>query len=72
MRKPLAYAAIYTHLAKYHATQAVTKTKVKAIENKSELTCIAATTVVVGLTARAAGFKAGYEFAKTPNINTTV
>lgn len=65
MRKPLAYAVLYAHLAKHHAKQAVANTKVKAVEHKSELTCIAATTITVGLAARAAGFQAGYEFAQT-------
>ena len=65
MRKQFAYANLYAHLAKHHAAKAITTVKVSAVDHKSELTCIAGTTVVVGLVARINGFKAGYEFAKT-------
>jgi hypothetical protein len=63
MFTPIAYASIYAQLAKYHAKQAATAVKDVAVDHKSELTCIAGTTVVVGLAARINGFKAGYEFA---------
>jgi hypothetical protein len=63
MLKPIAYASLYAHLAKYHAKQAAINVKDAAVEHKSELTCIAATTVVVGVAARVHGFRAGYEFA---------
>ena len=65
MLKPIAYASIYAQLAKYHVKQAAHTVADKAVENKSELTCIAATTVVVGLAARINGFHAGYEFANS-------
>lgn len=59
------FVAKYTALAlKDRAVRSITDTKKKVVEHKSEIKCIAATSVVVGLTARAAGFQAGYEFAQ--------
>ena len=72
MRNHLAIAGVYATLYKYHAKKAVVNTKEKAVENKSELTCIAVTTVVVGLTARVAGFKAGYAYATDNKIANAV
>lgn len=63
MSNALVYANLYTQLAAHRAKQALVNTKDAAIDHKSELTCVAATTVVVGLTARVVGFRAGYEFA---------
>lgn len=66
MRTPLYIGNLYAFAAKEYATQAATAVKTYAVDHQSELTCVAATTVVVGLAARVAGFKAGYEFAKSP------
>lgn len=63
MRTNLAYANIVVNIYAHRAKQKALNVKEYAIEHKSELTCIAATTVVVGLTARVSGFHAGYEFA---------
>ena len=63
MRNPIFAARFYTHAYSHRAKQAITNTKERAVEHKSELTCIAATAVVVGLAARVSGFKAGYTFA---------
>ena len=68
MRNHIAIAELYANLYKDRAKKVVVNTKKKAVENKSELTCIAVTTVVVGLTARVAGFKAGYAFANGNQI----
>lgn len=54
------YAATYAHRAK----QAAVHAKDQIVENKSELTRLAATATVVGIAARVNGFKAGYEFAQ--------
>ena len=72
MRNRIAIAELYANLYKDRAKKVVVNTKKKAVENKSELTCIAVTTVVVGLTARVAGFKAGYAFATNNQIANTV
>jgi hypothetical protein len=61
--RPLAIIAIYADVCIDRTKHAAINTKEFAVENKSELTCIAATTVVVGLAARVSGFKAGYAFA---------
>jgi hypothetical protein len=65
MPKPIAYAVLYTAVAKERTKQAVADTKEYAVEHQSQLKCIGATAVVVGLAARATGFQAGYEFAQT-------
>jgi hypothetical protein len=72
MRNQLVYANLYAHLYAHRAKQAAINTKEYALAHQSELKCIGATSVVVGLAARAAGFKAGYEFAKTSNVPPTV
>lgn len=66
------YAKLYAHRAKRAATDTTKKIADTAVENQSELTCIGVTAVVVGVAARACGFKAGYAFAKSPNLETTV
>lgn len=61
---PIVYTRLYATAYAIRAKEAIADTTTKAIEHKSELTCIAGTAVVVGLAARVSGFKAGYEFAQ--------
>lgn len=65
MRIKIATVALYAHAYTRRAQQTVINAKDFAVQHKSEIKCIAATSVVVGLTARADGFKAGYEFAQS-------
>lgn len=65
MRNHIAYAALYANLYAHRAQQAVVNTKDKAVENKQEIARLAGTAVVVGVAARVAGFRAGYEFAQS-------
>lgn len=64
MRNRIVYATLYANLYAHRAKQAAVNTKDKAIENKQEIARLAGTAVVVGVAARVAGFKAGYEFAQ--------
>lgn len=65
MRYHMLTIATYLDAAPHLAKRVVVNTKDKVVEHKSELACIGGTAVAVGLTARVAGFKAGYEFAKS-------
>lgn len=65
MRNHLFVATLYASAYKHRAMKAAAHTKDQIVEHKSELACIAVTTVVVGVVARVAGFQAGYEFATT-------
>lgn len=64
MRNRMFTAHFYAHLYANRAKNAAVRTKDKVIENKSELACIAVTSAVIGVAARASGFQAGYEFAQ--------
>lgn len=72
MHYKLAIAQLYVNAYGRRAAQAVKTNATKAAEavseNKKELTILAATTSVVYLTSRVAGFKAGYAHAKTPPV----
>ena len=72
MRNRIVIAALYAEACKYHVARVATEAKEIVVEHKSELACIVAASTAVGLAARVAGFKAGYEFAKTSNLNTAV
>jgi ribosomal protein L18 len=68
------YVSAHTHLiaekTKTVASSASKQTQEFTSDHKSELTAAAATAFVVGLAARAAGFKAGYAFAKIHDNHT--
>jgi hypothetical protein len=64
MKDRLFIAALYIDAAPHLARKAVVDTKDKVIENKYEIARLGATALVVGVAARVAGFKAGYEFAQ--------
>lgn len=69
MRTQLTIASIYANAYGRRAAQTVKTNAEKAAktisENKKELIILAATSSVVHLTSRAAGFNAGYAFANT-------
>lgn len=59
------YANLYTRKTAQRVATAAGDVAIQAQDHKSELACVGVTTVVVGLAARVAGFKAGYEFAQS-------
>lgn len=67
MPTKLVYAQLYTKLYAHRAAESAKKTAKQTVttvsENKKELTILTATSTVVYLTSRVAGFKAGYKFA---------
>lgn len=73
MRNKLTIAKLYANAYGHRAAQTVKNNADKAVEvvseNKKELTILTATSSVVYLASRVAGFKAGYAFAKTPAAN---
>lgn len=68
MRTSITIASLYANAYGRRAAQTVKTNAKKAAktvsENKLELTVLAATSSVVYLTSRVAGFNAGYQFAK--------
>ena len=58
------YASAHAHRLAETAKTAAKQTATFTTDHKSELKTAGATAVVIGLTARVAGFKAGYAFAK--------
>jgi hypothetical protein len=62
-------ASAYSHRLAETAKTTAKQTATFTSDHKSELKTAGATAVIVGLTARVFGFKAGYAFAKngTPN-----
>lgn len=69
MRNRISVAQLYANLYATRIVQVANETKQKVVDNKSELTHIAATSAVVYLASRTAGFKAGYKFAKNTSAN---
>jgi len=63
MRNHLIVASVYATAYKARTKKAVITAKNKVVENKSELTRLAATSVIVGVTAHTVGFRAGYAYA---------
>lgn len=64
MRNHIAIARIYASAHTHRAAQAAVNAKDFTVEHRAEIARLAATSAVVGVAARVAGFKAGYAFAQ--------